>query len=420
MDDRAVDQYLQRHAQDDAHTPWPFAQRRFDYVVVVPAFAERPDFIEHALREHAASSVLLIVVANAPVNAQAAEIEKTRALLTCAAPQPLHREALGADVIWHAEAVPFAVLIVDRVGDGQRLPTDEGVGLARKTGMDRALAAIALGNLRTHTIYCGDADAQWPANYFTANLTSGDSAVTFAFKHVGPHATAPAQRAYDLRIRDYPASLTAAGSRYGFQALGSAVAISATHYAQVRGCPRRAAGEDFHLLAKLSKLGRIRHCPHICVAIRSRLSQRVPFGTGPAVARLQTLDDPFAEPLFYCEQSYQLLRTFLVLVAELLAGDRTALARPALTLRLENLLAIDPRPGLSSQVFEPAQLTQALTRAFDASSNIEQRRRQFTTWFDALRTLQFMHRLRDAGLTNIDAHTLRAEQPTRYARALQP
>jgi hypothetical protein len=77
--------------------------------------------------------------------------------------------------------------------------------------------------------------------------------VTFGFRHTGALASSAAQIVYDQRLRDYPRELTRAGSPYGFQALGSAMAISAVHYAQASGCPTRQAGEDFHLLAKLAK-----------------------------------------------------------------------------------------------------------------------------------------------------------------------
>ena len=45
-----------------------------------------------------------------------------------------------------------------------------------------------------------------------------------------------------------------ARSPYAFHTIGSTMAVSANHYAKVRGFPKREAGEDFYLLNKLAKV----------------------------------------------------------------------------------------------------------------------------------------------------------------------
>ena len=90
----------------------------------------------------------------------------------------------------------------------------------------------------------------------------------------------------EIRLRYLQRGLQWANSPYAFHAVGSSMAVHALSYAQVRGVPKRQAAEDFYLLGKLSKLrplARVRGAP---VRIRSRVSSRVPFGTGAETAKL--------------------------------------------------------------------------------------------------------------------------------------
>src|SRR5690606_16125567 len=108
--------------------------------------------------------------------------------------------------------------------------------------------------------------------------------------------------------RHYVMGLRHARSPQAFHAIGSTLAIDADSYAAVRGMPRREAGEDFHLLAKLRKLGPIATAPTAPLGLRARRSARTPFGTGRAVARL--LEDENA-PMFEHPAAFDLLRGWL-------------------------------------------------------------------------------------------------------------
>jgi hypothetical protein len=77
--------------------------------------------------------------------------------------------------------------------------------------------------------------------------------------------------------------LREAHSPYAYHSIGSTLAIHAETYAVVRGVPRRNAGEDFYLLNKAAKVDRIAILAEPSIAITARYSQRVPFGTGPAL-----------------------------------------------------------------------------------------------------------------------------------------
>jgi hypothetical protein len=74
------------------------------------------------------------------------------------------------------------------------------------------------------------------------------------------------------------------GSPYAFTAIGSALAVTGKGYRKVGGFPHRASGEDFYLLQKIAKAGRVlTHLP-ARVYPATRLSSRVPYGTGPALS----------------------------------------------------------------------------------------------------------------------------------------
>ena len=64
--------------------------------------------------------------------------------------------------------------------------------------------------------------------------------------------------------------------------------INAEHYAQSAGFPKLAAGEDFYLLNKLAKIGKIIPLKIINqpIYIQARISNRTPFGTGPALDKI--------------------------------------------------------------------------------------------------------------------------------------
>ncbi|NDD04613.1 MAG: hypothetical protein EB078_06885, partial [Proteobacteria bacterium] len=102
---------------------------------------------------------------------------------------------------------------------------------------------------------------------------------------------------YEIHLRNYFLMLYEAESPFAFPSIGSCLAIQASSYAQVRGFPKRQAGEDFHLLNKLRKLGAIHYRKGEPISLRGRFSHRVPFGTGQSttdIFRLLTQGDEYS------------------------------------------------------------------------------------------------------------------------------
>jgi hypothetical protein len=280
-----LERYLTRYGLVDE---LPRLQRRYRFVLTVPAFDEAEDFLDRVLEHISGADVLAILTINVPDNAEAGARERTAALLD------VMRQR--ADVI-----------AIDRVG--APIPRRQGVGMARKLAMDLAAALILQGDVACPVIFMTDADVTLPDGYFEAAQDLDAGTVLYPFRH---QADDPLIRlkaeTYELHLRHYVSGLARAGSPYAFQTLGSTIAIHAETYARIRGVPRRNAGEDFYLLNKAAKVDPIISLGNPEIVIHARPSSRVPFGTGPA---LFSMPDSVEEFVSYPEDVFDELRRAL-------------------------------------------------------------------------------------------------------------
>jgi hypothetical protein len=90
---------------------------------------------------------------------------------------------------------------------------------------------------------------------------------------------------YEIYMRCYAINLWKIGSPYSFTALGSAVALPVLSYKVIGGITPKLSGEDFYFLQKLVKTGTVIHWNTEKVYPATRLSDRVFFGTGPALIK---------------------------------------------------------------------------------------------------------------------------------------
>ena len=167
----------------------------------------------------------------------------------------------------------------------------------------------------------------------------------------------------------------------------------------------RVAGEDFHLLGKLAKLGSIRALRGDPIQLSGRVSSRVPFGTGAGVAKeLQRIDAGQHYPA-YDARVFSWLRVWLRTLAEVGArsdGDETRL-RDRILARAESEPEVDG--ALLYQLLEE-------TGAIRGVENTGGRGvRPLHERFDALRTLKFIHALRDRHLPSIPLEAAIAAAP---------
>jgi len=355
------------------------------HVLAVPARRESSSFLRDVVpaARGAGGRVLVIVVVNGErgnredTRLHAAFLSEVRS--SCAAVRALDRGCSFA-----GDAGAFDVLAIDRATAGHELPPRRGVGLARKIATDVALALWADGRLASPWIHCSDGDAVPPEDRFALPDVADAPRVvawTHPFRHdpSGSPGLDEAIRDYDEWLRYRVAGLAFARSPWAFSTIGSALTVRADALAAVRGFPPREAAEDFYLLAKLAKIGKVETAPTGPVRLRGRFSDRVPFGTGAGVARRVQAARRGEEPVLDDPIVFRLL----------------ALWQRAVD-------AADPIAAVEAAAASlPTAERRALTDALDAlhvrsvfAALPAARRRE---WFDAFRTLRFLHLVRDAG-----------------------
>lgn len=216
--------------------------------------------------------IRVIVVVNNRVNASAeihTENEKT-----------LKKLAVNAN------GYPFSLEAIDATTPGLK----NGVGEARKMGMDRAIESFLKSP--HDAVVSLDADCLVSENYMTAWLSRPihGSAVTVEFEHPLEGPAREATALYELYLRYFRWQLSKISSPFAYATIGSCLGTTADNYRRSGGMVRKDATEDFHFLGKLRKLGPIDHWPDVCVYPSARRSKRVYLGTGFFIDRYQ--EDP--------------------------------------------------------------------------------------------------------------------------------
>lgn len=381
MADKAIRKYLARRAAPEIELA-ARVRDRYGFALVVPACDEDASMLD-GFAEAAANAgapVLVIAVVNATEDADAAVHARNESLV-----RALETTQPG-----------FDLLVIDRASPGRRLPGKGGVGLARKIGCDLALALIAAGAVASPWIHTTDADARLPADYFAAPARATDAvALSYPFFHDAAAETelCRAHLVYEISLRLHVLGLARAGSPYAFHTIGSAMAARADAYAAVRGMPARTGGEDFYLLQKLRKLGPVARADSAPISLACRHSARVPFGTGPAVARLLAGDDRLVpDPI-----AFDLLGDWLALLDAVAAARDPAVARD----RVASWRASPGPHALLAAAAERSGALAALTGDHAGAPSAAAYRQRLHDAFDALRTLRLLHELAAAGLPDV-------------------
>ncbi len=134
-----------------------------------------------------------------------------------------------------------------------------------------------------------------------------------------PEAVYEAIVNYELHQRYYLEALRFTGYPYAFHTVGSAFAVRARAYCRQGGMSKRQAGEDFYFIQKVAMQGNFSECNSTTVHPSPRPSDRVPFGTGPAIAK--QLDHPGESFLTYAPQLFRHLHDFYALIPDFFALD---------------------------------------------------------------------------------------------------
>lgn len=385
MKDDAALKYLANYAEPEVQQLADFPDNlQFQHCMVIPVYNETAEFFTRLQlgplhNQHA----LCIAVINQPDTDDDTE---TNDLL-------IQQICLSGEVLWYNDNIQLLRhsgssnywLVVDRYSfnhhTDRRLPRREGVGLARKIGCDLAAALIARSQIACDWIHSTDADVFLPKDYFELPDTAPYSAAIYHFKHQNDGSrVGEATAVYERALHYYVQGLAWAGSHYAYHTIGSILAINAKRYCQARGFPRRSGGEDFYLLNKLAKLAPLHHANQT-LRIKARQSARVPFGTGPAVATIMRYENPWQEYSYYNPGTFVALREWLQHVPQVWRAISKGES---------------PMHGLSTPVREALyavgwpMIQDHLERQAKSAEDSE---RALRDWFDAFRTLKFIHHL---------------------------
>jgi hypothetical protein len=268
-----------------------------------------------------------------------------------------------------------------------RLPARHaGVGLARKIGMDEAVARFAAVDNPHGIIASLDADCTCDGNYLIEleshfQRHQDTRACTIYFEHDlnGPleKKLYSAITRYELFLRYYRHGLKFADFPFAHYTIGSCLAVRCDFYARHGGMNRRKAGEDFYFLNKLMAVGGVSENTATRVMPGVRMSTRTPFGTGRALNdRLQNGDQIW--------ESYD-PRVFRDLAALVAGVDGCYEMAPDQWLN---------RAPLSDSMREFLLANGVVEKHTEIRSNCATResfRKRFFQWFDGFRALKFIH-----------------------------
>ena len=401
MAKNVTEKYLQRYAEGEVQRI-EIPSKKWRNVLCIPACDEKDSLmstLESIRRTDGAERSLICVIINATEDAPSGVHESNAA---CAEQLTLRCRLAGDKFRW-GDLDGMDVLLLDRFSPGRRLPTGEGVGLARKIVCDVALLLIHKMIVEKPWIWCTDADVQLPVDYFDRiqSQAQGVSAYIYPFAHTleGDPLQQQAMQLYESFLHYYVDGLKKAGSPYAFYSIGSLICVDAKSYAMVRGFPKRQAAEDFYLLNKLAKVGSVRPLEGGAVRIQGRESNRVPFGTGAALIEIRAL---LEEGHPYCVMHPSV---FDALGVWLSALDDFVEHRNVDELRK----TLRKSSGEYSRILEDVVeglgafrlLQSALEHTQNAKDPAEQLRRRIRDWNDGFRTLKIVHGLRDGGLGEI-------------------
>ncbi|MCK5843567.1 MAG: hypothetical protein KAG97_02595 [Victivallales bacterium] len=376
------------------------------FAVVIPAFAESrslPATLESlsasftAAPEELLRSSRIIVVVNTPSHGSSddpalfAKIADNQALLSKLR-NPRHSSD-GFDFFDEMDKLPLLEWI-DAASPGREIKPKHGVGMARRIGIDAVLPFL---DWDADPVICSlDADAIVETNYvaeiaewFRTHPEFPGASVAIEHQRGSTQERECAIRCYEEYLRSYVSGLKRAGSPYAYNFIGSAMVFRANAYVKAGGMPAKSAGEDFYFMQALRKTVsrsgfQIGYIDKTIVYPSPRSSDRVPFGTGRRVDALLAANDATSNNVLpgcrpYLPEEFDALAAVLSAARSILIQEEAGKFLSAL-------------PGDSVAFFDARGFRGIWPEIVrNTPKSPEKLEWAFHTWFDALRTLQFIH-----------------------------
>lgn len=354
-------------------------------MLIVPVCGEKTDCLTSLMQLQAQHRVLIIVLLNRPEGhvksdqwfaentalVQSISSQYEKVLVQSETHQLLYQH--------HNPRINFDVLLLNF--NSNPFKANKGVGLARRIAADTALGLIAEKKIKHAWIFSTDADVVLPVNYFKVinSAPVGTSAISLNFEHCSDNCDLlEIQKQYDFKLRYYQSGIKYMGVKYDYIPLGSTLIIDAGSYVKVRGFPNRSGGEDFYILNKLAKIGLIYQPENPVIKIKIRFSDRVPFGTGPAITQIQQLQSSGEPYTYYHPEIFFVLREW----------------RESLLHYYQKQQVTSNDGGLNNHW----QVSSVLNQAMKQIKSYQRWQQFIHEWFDAFKILKSVHFLQQKHL----------------------
>ncbi|HSH19721.1 MAG TPA: hypothetical protein VLA03_04680 [Draconibacterium sp.] len=261
-----------------------------------------------------------------------------------------------------------------------------GVGLARKSGMDEALLRLNLLENKKGIIVSLDADTVVSKNYlveienhFKNNPNHVGATISFQHQTEGlEKKQLQGILLYEKYLLYYKNALGFIGYPNPMFTVGSAFAVTAEGYIKRGGMTRRQAGEDFYFLQTLAQVGNVGEITTTKVYPSARLSDRIPFGTGPALAKWMIGEMDLTQT--YNFQAFIDLKEFFDIKEQIFQMDESSYSKMIKTL---------PEPVLQFLLHD--NFWKEIEDLNKNCSNIESFKIRFFHKFNAFKILKFMN-----------------------------
>ncbi|RMG83458.1 MAG: glycosyltransferase family 2 protein [Bacteroidetes bacterium] len=372
----SVKQYLLKRNDNEVAIQWSPPAPDTQIIIVIPSYAEENLF--HTLTAITNASkpqcnVEIITILNA---SEEASIENKQ----------LNENQYNKGIKWaekqNKDYLKFYFLLKNNIP-----PKHAGVGYARKTGMDIALQRF----LQVKTdglIVCLDADSLCDENYLTELEIIARNPKINAFSIYFEHPIEgndfdekiyQSVISYELHLRYYKNALKFARHPLAIYTVGSSMGVRASVYAKQGGMNKRKAGEDFYFLNKVAALGGFHELNTTRVIPSPRISKRVPFGTGKAIADLIKTDS--TTYYTYDFQSFIDLKKFFEIM-EKSYRKKPEKCFPEVPKSIQNFITL---PKFTSKMSE-------INRHSASPATFQKR---FYTWWNPFTVMKYLHFARD-------------------------
>lgn len=214
-------------------------------------------------------------------------------------------------------------VIIDRSSSGKGWKGKNfGVGMARKVLFEKIMENADSDDI----IISLDADTCIPKGYlqsigdnFEAHPDFPVISVPYYHPLNGDEKSDRALLHYEIYLRNWHINLSLINSPYTFTALGSAIAMKVWALKKIGGITPLKSGEDFYMLQKFRKMTPLNLWNEEPVYPAGRVSDRVFFGTGPAIAK-GVEGDRKSYPIFHHTLFHPIAETYH-LIDDLFSND---------------------------------------------------------------------------------------------------